>query len=59
MYEIHIVALWWRNKYLQEILAAKNTSELVVEIRPEKISGPYGIWTHDLCDNSAALYQLS
>ena len=21
--------------------------------------GPYGIWTHDLCDTSAAVYQLS
>ena len=36
-----------------------NTTELVVEIRPEKNSGPYGIWTHDLCDTGAALYQLS
>ena len=35
------------------------TTELVVEMRPEKISGPYGIWTHDLCGTSAALYQLS
>ena len=25
----------------------------------KKISGLYGIWTHDLCDTSAALYQLS
>ena len=30
-----------------------NTTELVVEIRPEKNSGPYGIWTHDLCDIGA------
>ena len=36
-----------------------NTTELVVEIRPEKNSGPYGIWTYDLCDTGAALYQLS
>ena len=35
------------------------TTELVVEIGPEKNSGPYGIWTHDLCDTGAALYQLS
>ena len=34
-----------------------NTTELVIEIRPEKNSGPYRIWTHDLCDTSAALYQ--
>ena len=26
---------------------------------PEKNTGPYGIWTHDLCDTGAALYQLS
>ena len=36
-----------------------NTTELVVEIRPEKNPGPYGIWTHDLCDTSAVLYQPS
>ena len=30
-----------------------NTTELAVEIRPEKSSGPYGIWTHDLCDTEA------
>ena len=27
-----------------------NTTELVVEIRLEKNSGPYGVWTHDLCN---------
>ena len=27
-----------------------NTTKLVVEIRLEKNSGPYGVWTHDLCD---------
>ena len=37
-----------------------NTTELEVEIRPEKKnSGPYGIWTHDLYNTGAALYQLS
>ena len=36
-----------------------NTAELVVEIRPEKNSGPYEIWTHDLRDTCAALYPLS
>ena len=25
----------------------------------KKNSGLYGIWTHDLCDTGAALYQLS
>ena len=34
------------------------TTELVVEIGPEKNSSPYWIWTHD-CDTGAALYQLS
>ena len=39
-----------------------NTTELAIEIRPEKkFSGRmgYGIWTHDLCDTGAALYQPS
>ena len=44
---------------IASILAVVNTSELVVEIRPKKNSGPYGIWTHDLCDIGAVLYQLS
>ena len=31
-----------------------NATELEVEIRPEKKNpGPYGIWTHDLCDIGA------
>ena len=30
-----------------------NTTELVVEITPEKNSGPYGICTHDLCTDIA------
>ena len=29
------------------------------EIRPKKNSGFYRIWTHDLCDTGAVLYQLS
>ena len=34
--------------------------KLVVVSRTwKKFSGPYGIWTHDLCDTGAALYQLS
>ena len=39
---------------IYQILAAKNFTELVVENR-KKNSGPYGIWTHDLCDTGAAL----
>ena len=33
---------------IKAILAAMNTTELVVKIRPKKNSGPYGICTHDL-----------
>ena len=44
---------------IESILADMNTTELVVEIRTEKDSGPYGIWIHNLCNTSAALYQLS
>ena len=47
-------------------IATIQTSQLrtllkrVVENRTwKKISVPYGIWTHDLCDTDAALYQLS
>ena len=44
---------------IEAILAVMNTTELVIEIRPKKNSGLYGIWTYDLCDTSAALYQQS
>ena len=44
---------------MKAIYAVMNTSEAVVKIRPEKNSGLYGIWTHDLCDTGAVLYQLS
>ena len=36
-----------------------NTTWAVVDIRPEQNSGLYGIWTHNLCDTGAALYQMS
>ena len=36
-----------------------NTAKLVAEISPGKNSGPYEIWTHDICDTGTALYQLS
>ena len=35
-----------------------NATEPEVEIRLEKNSSPYGIWTNDLCDTGAAVYQL-
>ena len=41
------------------IFAEMNTTWAVMEIRPEKNSGLYGIWTHDLCDTGEVLYQLS
>ena len=44
---------------IEAILAVMNTTELVVKIRPENNSGPYGISTHDLYDTGATLYQLS
>ena len=47
---------------MKVILAVMYTTKAVVKIRPEKkkkISGLYGIGTHDLCDTGAALYQLS
>ena len=44
---------------IEAILTVMNTTELVVEIRPEKNSGLSGIWTHDLCNTGAALYQLN
>ena len=37
---------------IELILAVMNTTELVVEIGPEKNSDPFGIWTHDLCDTA-------
>ena len=36
-----------------------NTTWTSLEIRPEKNSGLYRIWTHDLCDIDTMLYQLS
>ena len=43
---------------IELILVVMNTTELIVEIRPEQSSGPYGMRTHDLCDTGAVLYQL-
>ena len=39
----------------ESILAVMNTTELIIEIRPKKNSGPFGIWTLDLYDTSAFL----
>ena len=35
------------------------TTEAIVKLKPKKNSGLNGIWTHDLCDTGAVLYQLS
>ena len=44
---------------IKAILAVMNTTQLIVKIRPEKNSGPKGIWTHHLCDTGVAFYKLS
>ena len=38
---------------MKAIFVVMNTTWAVVKIRPEKNSGLYGIWTHDLCDTGA------
>ena len=58
MYESHIFELRIKT-WMKVILAVMSTTWAVVKIRPEKNSGLYGIWTHDLWDTGAALYQLS
>ena len=40
-------------------VACMHTTYTVVKLKPEKNSGLNRIWTHDLCDTSAVLYQLS
>ena len=35
------------------------TTLAVLKIRPEKISGLYGIQAHDLCDASAAILSVN
>ena len=47
------------NVNMKETFVVMNTAWEVVKIWPEKNSGLYGIWTHDLCDTIAVLYQLS
>ena len=44
---------------MKAILAVMYTTQLEVKIRPEKESGSYGIWTHDLCDVGATFYLVS
>ena len=53
--------MWTADKdvNMKAIFAAMSTTWAVVKIRPEKNSGLYRIWTHDLCDTCAVLYRLS
>ena len=44
---------------IETILAVMYTTELELEVRPEKSSSPYGLEIHNLYDTGAALYQLS
>ena len=44
---------------VKAIFVVMKTTWAVVKRRPEKNSDLYGIWTHDLCDTGAVLYQLS
>ena len=39
--------------------SSKNATQAVAKRKPKKNSGLNGIRTHDLCDASAVLYQLS
>ena len=41
------------------IIAVIHSTWAVEKLKPEKNSGLNGIRTHDLCDTSAVLYQLS
>ena len=58
--------LWWMRETKQSF--DMNESDLRSDVHYlgssenkawKKNSGLYGIWTHDLCDTDAALYQLS
>ena len=44
---------------MKVIFAVINTTWAVVKIRPEKNSGLYGIWTHDLCNTAAVFHSAS
>ena len=44
---------------MKAIFAVMNTTQAVVKEGLKKNSGLYGIWTYDLCDIGALLYQMS
>ena len=56
-----IVNIWnsyiWKADY-QEMNMGGIFAVMKHCLRPEKNSGLYGIWTYDLCDAGAVLYQL-
>ena len=52
--------IWTADKDVNESDPRSNVHYLgSSENKAWKNSGLYGIWTHDLCDTGAALYQLS
>ena len=49
----------WRDE-IKRSSQLRTLLKRVVENRTwKKNSGPYAIWTHDLCDTDTALYQLN
>ena len=44
---------------MKVIFVVINTTWAVVKIRPEKNSGLYEIWTHDLCNTAAVFHSAS
>ena len=54
--------MWTVDKYvnMKAIFAVMSTTLTVGKIRHEKKKnlGMYGIWTHDLCDTGAVIYEL-
>ena len=47
-----------KNMNMKATFAVMNTTWAAVKTGPVKnIVGLYGIWTHDLCDTGAVLYQ--
>ena len=59
IYESHII--WTADKDVNESNPRSNAHYLSSSENKawKKHSGLHGIWTHDLCDTGAALYQMS
>ena len=56
--KIPYVNCGWRKEYGSDARSYQHT-KLVVKEKPEKNSGPYGIWTLDFCYTGAVLYQMN